>query len=65
MTYTYIQHYPGIPFMYYAFKVRLKLLYNRLTGRKNARLNVLDEAFHDALAGRLGINEHYKPGQKI
>ena len=64
MTYTYTIHFKGLPFEYYALKVRIKLLYNRLTGRKNLKLNMLDAAFHDGLAGKLGLHEIYRPGWK-
>ena len=64
MTDMYRKHFGGAYFAYFAFKVNIKILYNRLTGNKNLKIRILETAYKDALAGRFGMNEIYKPGWK-
>jgi GT2 family glycosyltransferase len=64
MTDMYRKHYPGIPFRYFAAKIQIKCLINRITGRRNLRWTILEEGYRDAMAGRFGLHKTYRPGWK-
>lgn len=64
MTDVYRRHFGGIYFAFFSFKVKVKILYNRFTGNKNLKIRILENAYRDALVGRFGMHEVYKPGWK-
>lgn len=64
MTDVYRRHFGGIYFAFFAFKINIKILYNRITGGGNLKIKILEAAYRDALAGRFGMHEVYKPGWK-
>ncbi len=61
----YRRHFGGIYFAFFAFKVKTKIIWNKFTGNKNLRINILENAYRDALDGRFGMHEVYKPGWKV
>ena len=62
MTDMYRKHFSGICFQYFTLKVRIKILWNHLTGRRSLQLTMLEAAFRDAMTGRFGLHELYRPG---
>lgn len=64
MTDTYRKHFPGVCFAFYSLKVKVKVLYNHFTGRRNIKLNMLEEAYSNAVNGKFGLHEIYRPGWK-
>ena len=64
MTDMYRKHFSGVWFMWFALKVRIKTFFNRLAGHRNLELTILEAAFHDALSGKFGLHEVYRPGWK-
>ena len=64
MTDTYRKHFPGTCFAFYALKVKIKVLFNVLSGRHNLKINILEAGFNDALHGKFGMHAVYRPGWK-
>lgn len=61
---TYSKHFKGICFDYFCLKIRVKILLNHLTGRKNLKINILEEAFKNAGQQKFGLHPVYRPGWK-
>lgn len=61
---TYSKHFPGICYDYFCLKIRIKILFNHLTGKKNLRLTILEEAFKNARQKKFGLHPVYRPGWK-
>ena len=64
MTATYRKHFPGLPYQYFALKIRVKILLNHLTGNRSLRWTILEAGFKDAEAEKFGLHEIYRPGWK-
>lgn len=62
MTDAYRKHFPGICFSFYCFKIKLKVFYNHITGGKSTKICMLEEAYKNAMNGKFGLHELYKPG---
>lgn len=65
MTDMYRKHFGGIYFWWFAFKIRIKTLLNRLSGGKRQDITILWTAYNDAVAGKFGLHEVYRPGWKL
>lgn len=62
---TYHIHFHGICYYYFCLKVWIKIIVNILLGRKNIKINILQEAFKDARHQYFGMHSLYKPGWKV
>lgn len=61
---TYSKHFPGICYDYFCLKIRIKILFNHLTGKKNLRFTILEEAYKNARQKKFGLHPVYRPGWK-
>lgn len=61
---TYRRHFPGACFAYFSLKIRIKLLLNRIRGSRSEDLNMLQEAYTNAMQQKFGLHPVYRPGWK-
>lgn len=61
----YSKHFKGPCYQYFCLKIWIKIILNTLTGRKSARITILQAAFADARHQKFGIHSVYKPGWKL
>lgn len=61
----YHKHFKGPCYDYFCLKIWIKIILNRLTGKKMVKINILQAAFFDARHRRFGLHPVYRPGWKL